>query len=215
MAKANKKKPGPAQKKSAVSAVAKKPTKTPVKKAKALPKKAAPAKPAAPAKKPAVKKAVLAVPVKKAPAREVTTPVAKKVIMPQKAPAKRVSRKPSFSKTDLKQFQLDLIALRDRIIDQSGSMKSSALQRTDEFNVEEDGTDAFMRLQTLGQVGTQQSIITEIDEALHAISKGTYGICDACGELISKARLAVLPFARNCITCQSEMERSDRHGRFR
>ena len=195
MAKTDTKKTGSAQKKNATGVASKAPS-----------KKAVPAKPS-PAKKPAAKKTATPAAAKK--------PAAKKAAAPKKAPSKRASRKPSFSKADLKQFQLDLLALRDRITDQSGSMKSSALQRTDEFNVEEDGTDAFMRLQTLGQVGTQQSIITEIDEALHAISKGTYGICDVCGELISKARLAVLPFARNCITCQSEMERPGRHGRFR
>jgi len=128
---------------------------------------------------------------------------------------KVVLRKPSFSKQDLRQFQLELLAMRDRIANQSGVMKTAALQRSDEINVEEDGTDSFLRLQTLGQVGTQQSIITKINEALHAISKGTYGICDICGALINKERIAVLPFARNCITCQSEMEqRSNRHARL-
>ncbi|MCL1921625.1 MAG: TraR/DksA C4-type zinc finger protein [Kiritimatiellaeota bacterium] len=227
MAKTNTKKPSPVQKKNVKGVVAKKPPKAlAVKQAKPLPKKAAAAKPA-PAKRPAAKKA--------APARKAAAAPAKKPAMakkpaaapPKKAaaavsrpaaakpPAKRAPRKPVFSKADLKQFQIELLALRDRITNQSGSMRSAALQRSDEVNLEEDGTDAFMRLQTLGQVGTQQSIVTKIDEALHDISKSTYGICETCGELISKARLSVLPFARNCITCQSEMERADRHGRFR
>ncbi|MCL2103794.1 MAG: TraR/DksA C4-type zinc finger protein [Kiritimatiellaeota bacterium] len=132
------------------------------------------------------------------------------------APKKKAtSRKPSFSKHDLKQFQLELLSMRDRIADQSSVMKTAALQRSEETNVEEDGTDSFLRLQHLGQVGTQQSIITKINEALDAINKGTYGICDICGALINKERIAVLPFARNCITCQSEMEqRSNHHARL-
>jgi len=42
-----------------------------------------------------------------------------------------------------------------------------------------------------------------------------YGVCDNCNELISKARLNVLPFARTCIKCQAELEQADRHGRRR
>jgi DnaK suppressor protein len=72
-----------------------------------------------------------------------------------------------------------------------------------------------MRLQTLEQVGTQQGMVIKINEALDAISKGTYGVCDSCNELITKARLNVLPFARTCIKCQAEMEQASRHGRRR
>ena len=219
MAKTNAKKSGSVQKKSvAKKVVAKKPLKA------SAVKKSAPAKKAVSAKKPIAKKAapakktVKAAVIKKpaAPKKKATAPVATKPIAP-KAPAKKVasSRKVRFSKTDLKQFQIELLAMHDRITNQSGAMRDAALQRSDEVNLEEDGTDSFLRLQTLEQVGTQQSIVTKIDEALRAISKGTYGTCDVCGELISKERLTVLPFARNCIKCQSEMERSTRHGRYR
>ena len=119
-------------------------------------------------------------------------------------------KKPRFNKTDLEQFKNELLGLRDRINGQSGSMRNDALKRTDEINPEEDGTDAFMRLQTLEQVSSQHQIIANIDESLRAIEKGSYGICDMCGELINKQRLAVVPFAKNCIKCQSEMERPRR-----
>jgi RNA polymerase-binding transcription factor DksA len=92
---------------------------------------------------------------------------------------------------------------------------ASTPQRNDEVNLEEEGTDAFMRLQTLEQVGTQQGVVIKINEALDAIAKGMYGVCDNCNELITKARLAVLPFARTCIKCQAELEQADRHGRRR
>lgn len=121
-------------------------------------------------------------------------------------------KKARLQKRDLDQFKIELLAMRDRITGQSGSMRSAALQRTDEINPEEDGTDAFMRLQTLEQVSSQQQLIANIDEALRSIEKGTYGVCDTCGELISKPRMTVLPFAKNCIKCQSEMERAPRPG---
>ena len=189
-------------------------------------KRSAPSKPVSIAKTKAAKQVKApAKPVKKAtppaaaPKKDlVRKTVSKASLSPVKTAQKPVARassasepkKPRFQKSDLDQFKSELLAMRDRITGQSGSMRTDALQRTDEINPEEDGTDAFMRLQTLEQVSSQQQIITNIDEALRAIEKGSYGVCDACGELINKPRLAVLPFAKNCIKCQSEMERPNR-----
>ena len=138
-------------------------------------------------------------------------PIPKPASKPDAKPvAAAEPKKPRLVKADLEHFKSDLLAMRDRITGQSGSMRSAALQRNDEINPEEDGTDAFMRLQTLEQVSSQQQIVTNIDESLRAIEKGSYGVCENCGELINKPRLSVLPFAKNCIKCQSELERPRR-----
>jgi DnaK suppressor protein len=52
-----------------------------------------------------------------------------------------------------------------------------------------------------------RSKLARIDDALEKIEDETYGLCDECGCDIPKKRLNVLPFARCCIECQSEMER--------
>lgn len=161
------------------------------------------------AKKTTPKKAT----VKKAPVKKVITKKApaKKVVKPaaQKAPAASTPAAKTgnhFSQKDLDNFRVALLAMRDRITGQSDAMRTAALQRNDEINPEEDGTDAFIRLQTLTQVGTQHQIVAKINEALRSIEESTYGICDMCGALISKPRLKVLPFAKNCIHCQSKIE---------
>ncbi len=41
--------------------------------------------------------------------------------------------------------------------------------------------------------------LQDIDGALEKISKGTYGICEKCGEPIVEERLKANPAARNCI----------------
>lgn len=41
--------------------------------------------------------------------------------------------------------------------------------------------------------------LREVDDALEKISKGTYGICEKCGEQIDEERLKANPSARNCI----------------
>ena len=140
---------------------------------------------------------------KKVPSKKTVKPVAKKTGAASTPALKTGNR---FSQKDLAKFRIDLLSMRERITGQSGAMRTAALQRNDEVNLEEEGTDAFIRLQTLTQVGTQHQTVVNIDEALRSIEQCTYGICDMCGALISKPRLKVLPFAKNCIHCQSKIE---------
>ena len=112
-----------------------------------------------------------------------------------------------FSDADLSQFRKSLLALRQSIVGKTATLKTNALEQTiDRAGEDEDGSDSFMRLQNLGQVGEQNKTLQKIDEALHRIEDGTYGICEMCGQLIRKARLQHLPFAHTCMECQSEME---------
>ena len=46
-----------------------------------------------------------------------------------------------------------------------------------------------------------------IDEALLKISEGEYGICEECEEDIPIGRLKVMPFARYCVKCKSDIEK--------
>jgi len=52
----------------------------------------------------------------------------------------------------------------------------------------------------------ERNRLREVDEALDRIANGTYGICEECGEEISKARLKILPFAIYCTDCQERRE---------
>ena len=49
--------------------------------------------------------------------------------------------------------------------------------------------------------------LISIEEALEAIEDGDYGSCEECEEPISEKRLQLMPFARFCVRCQSELER--------
>ncbi len=46
-----------------------------------------------------------------------------------------------------------------------------------------------------------------IDEALLRIADGEYGICEECEEEIPLGRLKVVPFARHCVKCKSDLEK--------
>jgi RNA polymerase-binding transcription factor DksA len=56
-------------------------------------------------------------------------------------------------------------------------------------------------------VGTLRDTLNDIDEALAKFDKGTYGLCEVCGEPISEARLEAMPAARTCITHASASRR--------
>ncbi len=54
----------------------------------------------------------------------------------------------------------------------------------------------------LGALDSEARVtIQQIDNALLRIRKGTYGVCEKCGEPISEARLEALPYATFCIEC--------------
>ncbi|MBQ6007447.1 MAG: TraR/DksA family transcriptional regulator [Kiritimatiellae bacterium] len=133
------------------------------------------------------------------------------------ATAVKLSRRPTsrtrgeasqqFPASDLADFRKRLILLRQEAMGHSATLKTIALEHTDDRGSEDDdGSDAFMRLQNLSQVDSHNKVIQQIDEALARIQDGTYGICEICGQLIRKPRLLNLPFVHTCMECQSAME---------
>lgn len=49
--------------------------------------------------------------------------------------------------------------------------------------------------------------MTEIEETLTRIQKGTYGKCLSCGKMINADRLAVKPTALYCMDCERKREK--------
>ena len=87
-------------------------------------------------------------------------------------------------------------------------MKATGFNESDDHEADGgDGTNQTLRLQALGQMGNINRMIQQIEEALHRIEDGTYGVCTVCGQLIRKPRLVNQPFVLTCMECQSEMER--------
>jgi DnaK suppressor protein len=53
---------------------------------------------------------------------------------------------------------------------------------------------------------TDAKILQAIEEALHRIEHGTYGVCRDCGGAIAPARLEAIPWTRVCITCKAKQQ---------
>ena len=114
----------------------------------------------------------------------------------------------SFPPNDLKDFRRRLLAEREKALSGVDAIKATGFNETDDHEVDGgDGTNQTLRLQALGQMGTINRTIQQIEEALHRIEDGTYGVCTVCGQLIRKPRLVNQPFVQTCMECQNEMER--------
>jgi DnaK suppressor protein len=56
----------------------------------------------------------------------------------------------------------------------------------------------------------ERRLILKIREAINRIENGTYGICEECGEDISKQRLEVRPVTTLCIECKKVQEAEEK-----
>ena len=113
-----------------------------------------------------------------------------------------------FPVADLKEFRKRLLEARQRAASGVSAMKETGFSETDDHEADGgDGTAQMLRLQALGHMGNINRTIQKIDEALHRIDDGTYGVCTVCGQLIRKPRLLNQPFVLTCMECQSAMER--------
>jgi len=77
------------------------------------------------------------------------------------------------------------------------------------------GTDHYEQEFTLGLIQSRQEVLDEIDAALARIAAGTYGVCEATGRPIARARLRVQPWARFCIAHVRALERARGNGSSR
>ena len=114
-----------------------------------------------------------------------------------------------FPQADLNEFRKRLLDARAAALSGVDAMKATGFNESEDHEADGgDGTNQTLRLQALGQMGNINRTIQQIEEALHRIDDGTYGVCTACGQLIRKPRLLNQPFVTTCMECQSEMERN-------
>ena len=199
--------------KKAAPAAAKKPVKKAVTAAKPAARKAtATAKKAATVAKPAVKKAEVKKPaVKKAAAPAKKAVAAKPAVKKAVAPAKKVvaAKKPMpevektrYSAEELQEFkelilskiakaEKDLEFLQQAVAGSENDVSDTAPT----FKTLEEGSNVLLKEENQKLAARQQKFIRDLRAALIRIENGTYGICQATGKLIPKARLMIVPHA--------------------
>ena len=71
------------------------------------------------------------------------------------------------------------------------------------------GSEVFERGKDIALCDNENALIADIDRALAKINAGSYGICDICHAAIPDDRLAALPWAVTCVSCQQQADATD------
>lgn len=113
----------------------------------------------------------------------------------------------SFSYEKAKQ---ELIDEKARLVEQVEQLESPKYGNIGYSNhIADDATDAYDQAVDETLKHNAEVALKAVERALAKFNDGTYGLCEACGGRIDRARLEALPHARHCLDCQSRRE----HGR--
>ena len=111
------------------------------------------------------------------------------------------------SKSKLNEVKENLLAERDLLI--------AKLKGNNDLSVDDsetpDPVDLAVRnysknvMLAVSENGSRQLVM--VDEALLRIADGEYGLCQNCENEIQPKRLAAIPWARYCLSCQEMVEK--------
>jgi RNA polymerase-binding protein DksA len=73
---------------------------------------------------------------------------------------------------------------------------------------EEEATEALELEKRLALEKRINEQLADIEHALHKFERGTYGLCDNCGQPIDPARLEALPQASSCMQCKAQQAKN-------
>lgn len=112
------------------------------------------------------------------------------------------------TKKDLLRLEKALLEEKQRVLRQSSFTQqvmdtpaAAGDLSSHRTHVADQGTENYQRELASQLKSIESNALREIDAALDRIARGTYGICERCGEPIPLARLEVIPYARLCMKC--------------
>ncbi len=117
---------------------------------------------------------------------------------------------------EMLEFREQLLAEQARLEEELKEIENRTARvdesdRANELSAYEDhpadlASETFEREKDLAIGESVQHMLYKVINALEKIERGTFGLCDACGRPIKKARLKALPFATLCLECQDRLE---------
>ena len=156
--------------------------------------------------------------------RVAQAPVA--AVKPAAAMRKAVTGRPEaadaepMSAKDYKHFEELLMVELQKIRREMGHLENTVLKVNPRdssgdlsgysFHMADAGTDAMEREKAFLFASVEGRKELEIRAALQRIYDGTYGVCEECGQPISRARLEAMPSVRLCVTCKQKEEQASR-----
>jgi len=74
-------------------------------------------------------------------------------------------------------------------------------------HIADDASETLEQVVGVSLQRNETSLLWQVEHALNKFSQGVYGLCEACGAPIDRARLKVLPYVVYCLDCQARAER--------
>ena len=106
-------------------------------------------------------------------------------------------------------------AERDRLTMEIGGLQEAAIQYTEGVGDEDrsygnhmadDATNTYEQERQLALQRNLETVLAEVNQALHRMDEGTYGTCEVCGKEIPIERLEARPYATRCVEDQAKEE---------
>ena len=93
-----------------------------------------------------------------------------------------------------------MIEEHERELEEARQTETSAERSPDPGSAEAGSMNfEFEKELSLGQ--NTVDLLRKVERALSRVAEKTYGICESCGNPIPVARLEVLPYATECVSC--------------
>ena len=117
----------------------------------------------------------------------------------------------------LQKIKEDLLKRKAQVEAEEGGIgKADAHEHAERASFPEYGDESDENAQEVSQYTTDleaervlKGTLKDINGALKAIEKGTYGICKYCGKEIDAKRLLVRPFSSDCVACKTKLQAGD------
>src|SRR5262245_30684847 len=120
----------------------------------------------------------------------------------------------------------ELQAYRKRLLELAATLKGSAAGIADEalrpgggersgglsnapLHLADLGSDTYERDMSVSLLENKTRTLDQIEEALHRLDAGKYGLCQECGAKVAAERLQAVPFTPYCIDCARRLEQQN------
>jgi len=113
---------------------------------------------------------------------------------------------------ELEEFKTLILEKRNNVIDDLDESRKRADEARNNNSVNaiysshmaDASTDQEEMEKSYYWMDRENKFLQYLNISLDMIKKGTFGICTACGELISKERLEEVPHTSQCFNCKSQ-----------
>ena len=121
-------------------------------------------------------------------------------------------------KSEMKRYEEQLYDLAQDLMGMDANLKKEALRSLAgdaranlskvPVHLGDLSSDSYEQEVSTQLLQNERGMLLEIADAIERVDNGTYGRCENCHNPITAERLNAVPYARYCIDCARELERS-------